>query len=100
MGEFDPANGWGVHLANGWGVHLANGWGVPHSLFLEMLGSNQSTSELLTRHNILLIYPIAKLLAKFCKDHKSHTVPARRDCILIVALLWGCVNTPVTGFVV
>ena len=75
------------------------GGGGPYSLFLEMLGSNQSTSELLTRHNIL-IYPIAKLFAKFCKDYKSHTVPARRDCIFIVEMPWGHVNTPVTEFVV
>lgn len=30
--------------------------------------------------------------AKFCKEYKSHTVPARRDGIFIMALLWGHIN--------
>ena len=38
---------------------------------------------------------ISQAVAKFCKDYKSHTVPARRDCIFIVALPWGHTNTPV-----
>ena len=33
--------------------------------------------------------------AKFCKEYKSHTVPARRDCIFIIALPWGHINAPV-----
>jgi len=31
-------------------------------------------------------------VAKFCKDYKSHEVPARRDCIFIIALPWRCVR--------
>ena len=36
-----------------------------------------------------------QVVAKFCKDYKSHTVPARRDCIFIIALPWGHINVPV-----
>jgi len=35
-----------------------------------------------------------QVAAKFCKDYESHTVSARRDCIFIIALPWGHVNTP------
>jgi len=36
---------------------------------------------------------ISQAVAKFCKDYKSHSVPARRDCIFIIALPWGHINT-------
>ena len=34
-------------------------------------------------------------IAMFCKDYESHTEPARRDCIFIIAQPWGDINAPV-----
>jgi len=38
-------------------------------------------------HAIFITYIL--LLLNFYKRYKSHTVPARRDCIYIIALPWG-----------
>ncbi len=40
-----------------------------------------------------------QVVAKFCRDYKSHTVPARSDCIFFIthpegACGWACTNLP------
>ena len=34
-------------------------------------------------------------VAKFCRDYKSRTVSAGRDCSFVIALPWGHINIPV-----
>ena len=47
-----------------------------------------------SRHTYGAHISCCQAVTKFCKDYKSHTVPARRDCIFIIALPWGHINAP------
>ncbi len=51
--------------------------------------------EAIIRYNIYR----CQVVAKFCRDYKSHTVPARSDCIFFIthpegACGWACTNLP------
>jgi len=62
-----------------WGVHLDDSYN---------LSRDCETTNMHCVHNI----SHCQVVAKFCRDY---TVPARRDCSLIIALPWGDINVPV-----
>jgi len=58
---------------------------------LVLLVGYHSTADTI---NVFVIQYIShcQAVAEFSKDYKSRTVPARRDCIFIIALPWGHIN--------